>query len=399
MNIRKSYRHTIFAAYAGYVTQAIINNFVPLLLLTFQSTWDIPLYKLTLLISVNFGVQLTVDLICAKVVDKIGYRPCIVTAHLLAAVGLAGLGVFPFLFSDPYVGLLVAIIIYATGGGITEVLISPIVEACPTEHKASAMELLHSFYCWGHVFVILGSTAFFSLAGIDHWRILALIWAAVPLLNAVYFSLVPLRQLSDADDSQAIPLSGLAKRPVFWLFILLMLCAGASEQGMSQWASAFAEAGLGVSKTAGDLAGPCLFATLMGLSRLISSRLTLKFDQSKLMLGCCGLCVTGYLLAALSPIPALALAGCALCGLSVGIMWPGTFSLAAESCRGGGTALFALLALAGDLGCMSGPAVVGLVADASEGNMTGGLLLAILFPVLLGVGLLIHRKANRQSKH
>lgn len=398
MSIKNSYRHTIFAAYVGYITQAIINNFVPLLLLTFQSTWDIPLSKLTLLISINFGVQLTVDLICAKVVDKIGYRPCIVTAHILAGLGLAGLGIFPFILPDPYLGVLLSIVIYAIGGGITEVLISPIVEACPTSHKESAMELLHSFYCWGHVFVILASTAYFALVGIENWRILAFGWALIPLLNAVYFSIVPIKQLSDDTSAQAIPLGKLAKTPIFWLFIVLMLCAGASEQAMSQWASAFAEAGLGVSKTIGDLAGPCLFATLMGLSRLISSRLTLKFDQSKLMVGCCGLCILSYLLAALSPIPALALVGCALCGLSVGIMWPGTFSLASVVCKGGGTALFALLALAGDLGCMSGPAVVGLVAETFDGSMTYGLLFAITFPLLLGIGLLICQKSTKQHK-
>lgn len=394
MKPKISFKHTILAAYVGYITQAIINNFVPLLLLTFQSTWDIPLSKLTLLISINFGVQLTVDLICAKVVDQIGYRPCIIAAHVLAGVGLAGLGIFPFVLPDPYIGILLSIVIYAIGGGITEVLISPIVEACPTDHKESSMELLHSFYCWGHVFVILASTAFFAIIGIQHWRILSFAWALIPLLNAVYFSIVPLRQLSDDTHTQAIPLGKLAKKPIFWLFIVLMLCAGASEQAMSQWASAFAEAGLGVSKTIGDLAGPCLFATLMGLSRLISSRLTLKFDQSKLMLCCCGLCVAAYLLAALSPYPAIALVGCALCGLSVGIMWPGTFSLASVACRGGGTALFALLALAGDFGCMSGPAVVGFVANATGGTMTTGLLLAIIFPVLLGLGLLICRKAT-----
>ncbi len=396
MNIKTSYRHTVFAAYIGYITQAIINNFVPLLLLTFQSTWDIPLSKLTLLISVNFGVQLTVDLVCAKVVDRIGYRPCIITAHLLAAAGLAGLGILPFLLPDPYVGVLVSIIIYAIGGGITEVLISPIVEACPTEHKASAMELLHSFYCWGHVFVILVSTAYFALAGVNRWPVLAMGWALIPLFNAVYFSLVPIRQLGDSEEGHTMPPKRLFKTPIFWLLIVLMLCAGASEQAMSQWASAFAEAGLGVSKTVGDLAGPCLFAILMGLSRVISSRLTLKFDQSKLMTGCCGLCICSYLLAALSPIPALALVGCALCGLSVGIMWPGTFSLASEVCRGG-TAMFALLALAGDLGCMSGPSAVGLVADATGGEMTYGLLFAILFPLLLGVGLLICGKMSRRS--
>lgn len=397
MHIRSSYQHTVLAAYGGYITQAIINNFLPLLLLTFQSSWDIPLPKLTLLISLNFGIQLTVDLICAKVVDKIGYRPCIVTAHILAAVGLAGLGIFPFILPDPYIGILISIIIYAIGGGITEVLISPIVEACPSENKESSMELLHSFYCWGHVFVILASTAYFAFIGIENWRFLAYLWALIPLLNAVYFMLVPIRQLNDASEGEQIPPAKLFRAPIFWLFVVLMLCAGASEQAMSQWASAFAEAGLGVSKTVGDLAGPCMFAILMGTSRLLSSRLTLKYDQSKLMVGSCVLCVASYLLAALSPWPIISLVGCGLCGLSVGMMWPGTFSLAAVACHGGGTALFAFLALAGDLGCMSGPAVVGLVSDAFGGDMKPALLFAILFPVLLGAGLLLCRRTVRTS--
>ena len=399
MRIRTSYKHTILAAYTGYITQAIINNFLPLLLLTFQSTWQIPLPQLTLLISVNFGVQLTVDLICAKVVDKIGYRPCIVAAHLLAAAGLAGLAFLPSLLPDPYVGILLSIVIYAIGGGITEVLISPIVEACPTEHKESAMELLHSFYCWGHVFVILLSTGFFVLVGIERWRLLALFWAMIPLLNAIYFSLVPIRQLDETTEGVSLSVMELIKKPIFWLFIVLMLCAGASEQAMSQWASAFAEAGLGVSKTVGDLAGPCMFAILMGLSRLVSSRLTLKYDQGKLMVSSCALCIVSYLLASLSPWPVLSLVGCGLCGLSVGMMWPGTFSLAAVACRGGGTALFAFLALAGDLGCMSGPATVGLISDAFGGDMKPALLFAIVFPVLLGLGLLLYRcKSSRSSK-
>ncbi|MBE6558921.1 MAG: MFS transporter [Ruminococcaceae bacterium] len=396
MRIRQSYKHTVLAAYVGYITQAIINNFLPLLLLTFQSTWEIPLSKLTLLISINFAVQLTVDLICAKVVDRIGYRPCIVTAHILAAIGLAGLGIFPFVLPDPYVGILLSIIIYAVGGGITEVLISPIVEACPTENKESAMELLHSFYCWGHVFVILASTAFFALVGIDNWRILAGLWALVPLFNAVYFMLVPIRQLNEAADGEQIPTRKLFCMPLFWLFVILMLCAGASEQAMSQWASAFAEAGLGVSKTVGDLAGPCMFAILMGLSRLVSSRLTLKYDQGKLMVGSCVLCMISYLLAALSPWPVLSLVGCGLCGLSVGMMWPGTFSLASVACRGGGTALFAFLALAGDLGCMSGPAVVGLLSEQFSGDMKPALLFAIVFPLLLGLGLLLYRRTTKK---
>ena len=259
------------------------------------------------------------------------------------------------------------------------------------------MELLHSFYCWGHVFVILASTAFFTLIGIEHWRILACLWALIPLLNAVYFMLVPIRQLNDSAAGAEMPLSKLLRTPIFWLFVLLMLCAGASEQAMSQWASAFAEAGLGVSKTVGDLAGPCMFAILMGTSRLLSSRLTLKYDQSKLMIGSCVLCVASYLLASLSPWPILSLMGCGLCGLSVGMMWPGTFSLAAVICHGGGTTLFAFLALAGDLGCMSGPAVVGFLSDTFGGNMKSALLFAIAFPVTLGAGLLLCRRAAQKK--
>ena len=292
MRIRTSYRHTMAAAYIGYVTQAIINNFAPLLFLTFSTAWDIPLTHVAVLVAVNFGVQITVDLACAPLVDRIGYRPCIVAAHLFAAVGLVGLGVFPQIFLSPFAGVIVAVVLYAIGGGLTEVLISPIVEACPTEHKEAEMSLLHSFYCWGHVFVILASTLFFALCGIENWAILACLWAIVPLVNAVYFSLVPIRRLGEGAGEDSMPLSRLLRTGTFWLFIALMFCSGASEQAMSQWASAFAEAGLHVSKTVGDLAGPCMFAVLMGTARLVSARLE-RFIPVKVLMGiCCGLCIT-----------------------------------------------------------------------------------------------------------
>lgn len=390
MSIRNSFRHTIYASYLGYITQAIINNFVPLLLLTFHTTWHISLSQLATLVSVNFGIQLTVDLASARFVDRIGYRPCIVFAHIMAGAGLIALGILPYLLPNAFVGILIAILLYAVGGGLTEVLISPIVEACPTDHKEAAMSLLHSFYCWGHVFVILASTLFFVLAGVENWRYLSFLWALIPLGNAVYFSLVPIRQLNQDTPEDAMKPGRLFTRPAFWLFMMLMLCAGASEQAMSQWASAFAEAGLGVSKTVGDLAGPCLFAALMGLARLLSSRLSRKYALSRLMMICCGLCMVSYLVASLSPWPVLSLLGCGLCGFSVGIMWPGTFSMAAVGCRGGGTAMFALLALAGDFGCMAGPGFVGMMTDLSADNsLRAGLLPAIVFPLLLFIGLIV----------
>lgn len=388
----KDYKHTIFASYIGYITQAIINNFVPLLFLTLQHTYQISLSKITLLVTINFGVQLIVDSLAAHFIDKIGYKVSIVGAHLFAAVGLAGLGVFPELFSDPYIGLVAAIILYAIGGGLIEVLISPIVEACPTDKKSAAMSLLHSFYCWGHVFVVIGSTLFFSVFGIEKWKVLALIWAAIPFLNAIYFARVPIAMLNEEGNSMSM--RQLFSMKLFWVFAILMICAGASEQAMSQWSSAFAESSLKISKTLGDLVGPCLFAILMGTSRVFYSKFSEKINLQKFMIGSGVLCIISYLLAALSPYPILALIGCGLCGLSVGVLWPGAFSLAAEECPRGGTAMFAILALAGDLGCSAGPTVVGMVSNAMNGSIKAGLLVAIIFPALLITGLILCKKMS-----
>lgn len=401
MSIRASHRHTLAACYLGYITQAIVNNFAPLLFLTFSTDYGIPLSHMALLVAVNFGVQITVDLIAARYMSAWGYRPSVVAAHIFAVLGLLGLGILPRLLPTPFVGILIAIVLYAVGGGLTEVLISPIAEACPTKNKEAQMSLLHSFYCWGHVAVILLSTAFFHFVGIEHWWILACLWAVVPFFNVFYFAAVPIRTLEeDTPEGEALTLRGLLRKPLFWLFVVMMLCAGAGEQAMSQWASAFAEAGLGVSKTVGDLAGPCAFAILMGTSRFLSAKLTKRFSLTAIMAVSCTLCGVCYLTAALSPSPLLSLVGCGLCGFSVGIFWPGTFSLSAVSLRGGGTAMFALLALAGDVGCMSGPALVSLCTEAvAGGSLKGGMLFGLVFPLGLLAGLLAlkGRNAKRSS--
>lgn len=395
MQLKGNYNHTVYACFIGYVTQAIVNNFVPLLFLTFQSAYGISLNKITFLITLNFAVQLAVDLLSAKFVDRIGYRICVVSAHIFAAAGLAGLALFPLILPDPYIGLLISVICYAIGGGIIEVLVSPIVEACPTNKKEAAMSLLHSFYCWGYVFVILASTLFFYLCGIANWPILACVWALIPLSNALYFSRVPIPVL--VEEHERISVRSMIRHKLFWIFLLLMICAGASEQAMSQWASAFAESGLQVSKTIGDLAGPCAFAVLMGLSRIFYAKYSERIKLQTFMALSGVLCVISYLIASLSSNPVLGLVGCALCGLSVGIMWPGTFSLAVKHIPGGGTAMFALFALGGDLGCSAGPTVVGMVSNLFQDNLRVGILAGIAFPLFLLLGLWLLSSSGRKQ--
>ena len=387
------YRKTLLACYLGFVTQAITANFAPLLFLTFKSSYALTLEQISAIPLVFFFTQLLTDLAAARFVDRIGYRRCVVASQLLSALGLMLLALLPELLPAPLTGILIAVILYAVGSGLVEVLISPIVEACPFPNKEGMMSLLHSFYCWGSVGVILGSTLFFVLFGLARWRILALLWAALPFVNAFNFLRCPIERLVDEGESMGI--AELFRSPLFWLLALLMVCSGASEISMSQWASAFTESALGVSKTVGDLAGPCLLAVLMGLTRVFYSKNSAKLDLTRLMPACALLCIGCYLLASLAPWPILGLTGCALCGVSVGVMWPGTLSISAQRCPRGGTAMFALLALGGDLGGSLGPALVGAVSGAAGGSLKPGLLAAAVFPVLLIVGLHLLKRSAR----
>ncbi len=394
--MKRNFKTTMIACFAGYVVQAIVNNFVPLLFVTLQGTYDIPLNKITMLVTINFGVQLLVDLASVLFVDRIGYRAAAVLAHGCSAAGLILLTVLPDLLPDAFTGILIAVIIYAIGGGLIEVLISPIMESCPTDNKEASMSLLHSFYCWGHVGVVLISTAFFALAGIENWRILSCVWAVIPVANGVAFLWVPMAPLI-AEGERGMPVRELFRNKTFWFLMLMMICAGASEQSVSQWASTFAENGLGVSKAVGDLAGPMAFAVLMGSARAFYGKFGEKINLDRFMVGSGILCVCAYLLVSLAPSSVLSLIGCALCGLSVGIMWPGTFSKAAASMRTGGTAMFALLALGGDLGCSSGPTLVGLVSSAAGNNLKIGVLAAIVFPVVPVIGMIVQGRMRKRN--
>ena len=387
--MKDKYKNTIYACFVGYIVQAIVNNFAPLLFLTFQDTYQIPLSGITILVTVNFGTQLLIDLLSVGFVDRIGYRVSMLLAHGFATVGILALAALPSLLPDPFMGLLTAVIIYAIGGGLLEVLVSPVMEACPTDNKEKAMSLLHSFYCWGHVGVVLISTLFFKVFGIENWKILTCIWAMIPLCNGFFFAKVPIASLIK-EGERGYTIRQLAAQKLFWVFLLMMVCAGASEQAVSQWASTFAERGLGVSKVVGDLAGPMAFAILMGTARAFYGKFGEKIDLDKFMVGSSILCVAAYLCISLMPDPVVGLIGCAVCGLSVGIMWPGTFSKAAASLPRGGTAMFALMALAGDLGCSGGPTLVGMVSSSFGDDLKKGILVAVIFPVLLiaGVGTL-----------
>lgn len=384
----KKYTRTLYACYVGYIVQAIVNNFIPLLFLTFKNNYAISLNNITMLITINFLIQLGVDFLSAGFVDRIGYRTSAILAHAFAAAGLAGLTILPEVTSHPFTGLLTAVALYAIGGGLLEVLISPIVEALPTENKEKSMSLLHSFYCWGHVGVVLLSTVFFTVFGLNNWKVMAILWALVPLCNLFAFLKTPLCPLV-SDEEKGVRFTDLVRMPVFWILLVIMACAGASEQSVSQWASTFAEQGLGVSKTIGDLAGPMLFAVCMGTSRLLYGIYGHRLNLRRGMIASGMLCIFSYCLISLSPIPALSLIGCGVCGFSVGIMWPGAFSIAASVLRGGGTALFAFLALAGDLGCSGGPTFVGLISGLSGNTLKTGILNAVIFPVLLIVGIIL----------
>ena len=392
----QNYRKTVIACYLGFVTQAIAANFAPLLFLTFHNNYSIPLGKIALISSVFFVTQLIVDVLCAKFADKIGYRRCVVGSQLMSAVGLIGLAFLPELLPDPFAGIIISTVIYAVGSGLTEVLVSPIVEACPFEHKEAAMSLLHSFYCWGSVGVILISTLFFALFGIENWKWLSCAWAIIPFINMFNFSSCPIEH--PVEDGEGMGIKGLLKVPLFWLAIVLMICAGASELSMAQWASAFAESALGLSKSVGDIAGPCLFAVTMGISRTIYGKYGDKLDLMKFMIGSGCLCLVCYVTASTASIPMLGLLGCIMCGFSVGIMWPGAISICSAKIPSGGTAMFALLAMAGDMGGALGPWIVGNITQSAGDNMQKGMLAGCVFPIVLTLVLLIMKNSKKAKQ-
>ncbi len=399
---QRTYRGTRYACYLGYFVQAVVNNLAPLLFIVFQTEFHITYSMISALVLVNFVTQLIVDVVSVKLVDRIGHRVSLCTAHILCGVGFLLMGILPRALGSPFAGLIIATVTYAIGGGLIEVLISPTVESLPGDEKAAAMSLLHSFYCWGQVAVVLISTLTLRAIGTQLWTLLPLVWSVVPFLNALNFLSVPL--VPPLPEEKGMPVRSLFSSNLFWIALALMACAGASELAMSQWASLFAEKSLGVSKVMGDLLGPCLFALLMGLGRALYGLYGSRIPVQSALMACAALCVLSYLLTALAPIPLLSLVGCGLCGLSVSLMWPGVFSLSAANFRRGGTAMFALLAVFGDLGCSFGPWLAGIISDVAEKTsfveMDGlklGVLFATIFPLVMLMFLIVLRRSRSRG--
>ena len=392
-----SYQKTIYACFLGYISRAAAVNFVPLLFVTFQRQYHIPLTKITALITVCFVLQLIIDFASAFFIDKIGYRASALSANIFVAIGFISLTFLPEMLPDPFIGLVISVLLYAIGSGLIEVVISPIVESCPSEHKSKTMSLLHSFYCWGSVGVVVISTLFFWIFGIENWKVLAAVWAVLPIFNTFLFINTPIVDLEQENGKQ-LSLGELLKNQLFWTFFIIMICAGASEQAISQWSSAFVEKALNISKTYGDLVGPAIFAFFMGTSRTIYGKIGEKINLNRMIFICSLLCVGSYLFISLSPSPILSLMGIGLCGFSVGILWPGTFSITSASIKGG-NAMFSLLALAGDLGCTCGPTFVGFIAGITQDNLKLGILAAIIFPVILISSLILKYGIQEKLKN
>ena len=394
--MRKSYKATLSASCIGYFTQAILINFPPLLFVSFQKDFGLSLSQLSLVIAMNFVTELLTDVICSKVSPKIGYRKCVIAAQIMSIIGLVLFPTLPYMIDNKLLALVIANIFCGIGGGMIEVLISPIVEACPTTNKSGTMSLLHSFYCWGQMGVVLLSTIYFLVFDVNNWRILSLIWAIIPLADLILFCFVPINTLEAEGKSSSF--KELFKNKVFWILFVVMLCSGSSEIAISQWASAFAEEGLGISKWLGDLIGPCLFAVAMGFTRLFFSKKADKLNLENAILISAGFTVFSYLVVVFSPIPQISLIGCALCGVGCGILWPGSFSVATSRIPHGGVAMFGLLALAGDLGCLTGPVLTGLVSEAFGARLSIGFLFAMIMPVLLVV-MMLWLKSIKKDKN
>ncbi|MBQ8567510.1 MAG: MFS transporter [Clostridia bacterium] len=388
--LRKSFKATITASCIGYFTQAVLINFTPLLFITFQKEFGLSLAQLSVLIATNFATELIIDFLGTKYVSKIGYRRSVIIAQALSVMGLCMIPILPKLMESKFLALEIAMIFCGLGGGLIEVLISPIVEACPTKRKSAIMSMLHSFYCWGQMGVVLLSTIYFRTVGIEHWEYLSLIWAIIPAIDLVLFCFVPINTL--VDESEESTFGELIRQKLFWVFLVMMLCAGATELAMSQWASAFAEAGLKVEKWIGDLLGPCLFAVCMGCARIFYATHSDKIGLKKGILISSGICVVSYLVAILSPIPIISLIGCAMCGVGSGMLWPGTYSIATNRMPKGGVPMFGLLALAGDMGCLSGPYLTGMISTAFDGNLKMGFLFSLIFPITLMIMVIILMK-------
>lgn len=387
--MKSKYTVTKITCYIGYVVQAVINNFLPILFIVFQDIYGLGYEKLARLIAVNFITQIITDFLTPKIVNKIGYRKAIILCQAAATTGLLMLGILPRFVSNVYPVIIFSIIVYAFGSGLIEVLFSPVIEHLPIDNKSGNMSLLHSFYCWGQAFTIIVTTALVSFFGYKGWANIPLVWAVLPFIDMLLFIKAPIVEPKEDEKEQGF--KELFKNRKFKLYMLMMLCAGASEIAMAEWASMFAQQSLGVSKVIGDLTGPCLFAIFMGLGRIWYAAVSNKISFTKAIIVLNSICAVCYLGVAFCKISVLALVFCAVCGFTVSISWPGIYSLGAETFPKGNAVMYSTFALCGDMGCCLGPWVLGFVAEFF--GLNAGFAVATVFPItMVATALLVNKK-------
>lgn len=395
-DLERKYIPTKLAGYVGFVVQAIVNNFLPILFIVFQDIYGLGYEKLGRLIVFNFAVQMFIDFITPKIIHKIGYRRAAFLCQFTACLGLCLMSLLPRIMPSPYTAMFIAIAVYATGSGLMEVILSPMIEMLPTGNKSGNMAVLHSFYCWGQTVVVPLTTLMVFAFGYENWSYIPLVWAIVPFINMLAFLRVPI--VEPGREVKQSTLIELLKTPSFIIYMLMMFCGGASEIAMSQWASLFVEQALGVSKAIGDIVGPCLFALFMALGRVIYAKFSKKVSFTRLLIWLNILCFVCYVMVGISKIAALSLVFCALCGFSVSISWPGIYSAGARTFKTGGAVMFSAFAMCGDTGCALGPGLVGLVAEYTNLNM--GFIAAAVFPfimVICSIIILKNRVAKKQQ--
>ena len=379
----QSYKSTIAACYIGSFVQAIIVNTTPILFIPLREQFGLTFQQMGLLVLINFISQVGCDILFSNAIDKYGFRRFVVAAHGLAVVGLVLFAASPLLFDRPFAGFVTATIIFSGSGGLLELLLSPIVNAIPTDEKAGAMSVLHSFYSWGQAAVILLTTVLLFVFGRAWWQWIILIWTLVPLFNFFFLMRVPFAP--NVPEEQRQGMDKILLKPFFIAALATILCGAAAELCISQWASAYLEEAMRLPKVVGDVGGVCLFAVMMGVGRLFYGMYGKKINVSLMMLiGTVGAAAC-YITVALSGTAVLSLLACGLCGLCVSLLWPGTLVVASEHYPLAGAWMFAILA-AGDIGASAGPWLMGVVAEqAHRLPFLSGLLTQGMSPDQLGL--------------
>lgn len=360
----KSYQLTTISCFVGIFCQAVSSNITAILFIPLMTLYGLSYVHLGLLVGINFTTQVLVDIIASRLVDRYGFRVFVLPSDILAVIGLVLFGLTPVLFDNILTGLVFSTIIFSASCGLQEVMLSPIVNAIPHNDKGPAMALMHSFYAWGQVATIIITTLFLFFFGIENWQVIVFLWALVPLVNFFMFLAAPFPGV--IHENQRMTMRDLILKPFYLVALLAIMGGAATELVMNQWSSTFSEKVLELPKVTGDILGMCGFAVFLGLGRVLYGRYGSKINMNNVLVGSAAAAVVCYIAVAISPLPAISLAACAVCGLAASLLWPGTLVITAEKYPLAGAWIFAILAAAGDIGAASGPFAAGVITDLTR---------------------------------